>query len=126
VQLAITGIGSVDERDSSFLRAGLITRNDLALLREQGVVGETTGRFFDAMGRTEGIEINRRVIGIELEDLRRIPKVVAVARGLTKAPAILAALRSRYLTVLATDNITARAVLALAEEQAPTERATIH
>lgn len=125
VQLAITGIGSVDERDSSFLRAGLITRNDLALLREQGVVGETAGRFFDAMGRTEGIEINRRVIGVELEDLRRIPKVIAVARGLTKAPAILAVLRSRYCTVLATDNITARAVLALAEEQTPVPRAEV-
>lgn len=119
VQLAITGIGSLDERDSSFLRAGLITRADLATLRALGAVGETAGRFFDADGRTAGLEINRRVIGIELEDLRNIPKVIAVARGLTKAPAILGALRGCYLNVLATDNITACAVLALAEEQTP-------
>lgn len=112
VQLAITGIGSLDERDSSFLRAGLITRADLSVLRGLGAVGETAGRFYDVNGQTANIELNRRVIGVELDDLRRIPKVIAVARGLTKAPAILGALRGRYLNVLATDNITARAVLA--------------
>ena len=116
VQLAITGIGSLDEHDSSFLRAGLITRADLAVLRGLGAVGETAGRFFDATGQTAGIEINRRVIGVELEDLRRIPKVIAVARGLTKVPAILGALRGGYLNVLATDNITARAILSLASK----------
>ncbi len=117
VQLAITGIGSVDERDSSFLRAGLLTRADLSMLRGLGAVGETAGRFFDATGETTGIEINRRVIGVELEDLRRIPKVIAVARGLIRVPAILGALRGGYLNVLATDNGTARAVLALADHQ---------
>jgi DNA-binding transcriptional regulator LsrR (DeoR family) len=117
VQLAITGIGSLDERDSSFLRAGLITRADLAGLRELGVVGETAGRFYDTAGQTAGIEINRRVIGVELDDLRRIPKVIAIARGLTKAPAILGALRGGYLNVLATDNVTARAILTRANEE---------
>ncbi|MBW7884350.1 MAG: sugar-binding transcriptional regulator, partial [Caldilineaceae bacterium] len=116
VQIAITGVGSVDEKASSFLRAGLLTRSDLARLRSLGAVGETVGRFFDAHGRCDGIEINRRVIGIELEDLHSIPQVVAVARGLAKVPAILGALRGRYLTVLATDDVTARAVLALARE----------
>lgn len=117
VQLAITGIGSLDERDSSFLRAGLLTRTDLSTLRSLGAVGEMAGRFYDARGQTADIELNRRVIGVELEDLRRIPSVIAVARGLTKAPAILGALRGGYLNVLATDAITARAVLALADEE---------
>ncbi|HHY57896.1 MAG TPA: sugar-binding transcriptional regulator [Chloroflexi bacterium] len=117
VQLAITGIGSLDERDSSFLRAGLLTRADLSMLRSLGAVGETAGRFYDAKGQTAAIELNRRVIGVELEDLRRIPRVIAVARGLTKAAAILGALRGCYLDVLATDNITARAVMTLADEE---------
>lgn len=123
VQLAITGIGSLEERDSSFLRAGLMTRADLATLRTLGAVGETAGRFFDQTGQTTGIEINRRIIGIELDDLRSIPKVIAVARGLTKAPAILGALRGRYLNVLATDNVTAHAVLKLCESPSSGVRA---
>lgn len=115
VDLAITGIGSVDERYSSFLRAGLLTRVDLADLRNQGAVGEMVGRFFDKDGQTGAIPLNRRVIGIELEDLRNIPKVMAIARGPGKVGAILGVLRGGYLSVLATDQATARAVLVTAD-----------
>ena len=113
VQLAITGIGTVEDKASSFLRAGLLTRSDLAQLRSAGVIGEMVGRFYDIQGCVDGIELNQRIIGIELDDLRRIPQVLAVARGIPKAAAILGALRGKYLTVLATDDMTARAILAL-------------
>ena len=116
VALAITGIGTMVEEASSFLRAGHLTAAQLADLREQGIVGETCGRFFDACGRYAGYAINERVIGIALDDLRRIPRVIAVARGLPKARSILAALRGGYLTVLATDDITARAVMEAAAD----------
>lgn len=114
VAVAITGIGTVAEKASSFLRAGHLTPTELAALRAQGVVGETCGRFFNAAGEWEQFAINQRVVGLDLDDLRRIPRVVAVARGLPKAPAILGALRGRFMSVLATDEITARAVLQLA------------
>jgi len=119
VHLAITGIGSIDERDSSFLRDGLLTRADLADLRDSGAVGEIAGRFFNAAGESDMIELNRRVIGIELADLRRIPKVIVVARGLTKVQAILGALHGHHMNILATDNITARAILTLAKQTSP-------
>ena len=113
VQLAITGIGTVQDDASSFLRAGLLTRADLSQLRHVGAVGEMVGRFFDASGHHADIELNQRIVGIELEDLQRIPQVLAIARGITKAQAIHAALIAGYLTVLATDDVTARAVLTL-------------
>jgi len=113
VKLAITGIGAVDDKASSFLRAGLFTVADLAALRRSGVVGEMVGRFFDAQGRDDEIEINQRIIGIELSDLRRIPQVLAVARGIAKAPSIHGALNGKFLNVLATDDVTARAILSL-------------
>ena len=74
-------------------------------------MGETVGRFFDIHGNADGFAINQRIMGIELDDLRKVPRVVAVARGLAKAQSILGALRGKYMTVLATDDITARAVL---------------
>lgn len=46
-QLAITGIGAIHEDTSSFLRAGLFNRADLVQLRDQGIVGEICGRFYD-------------------------------------------------------------------------------
>jgi len=118
VALALTGIGTVEKEAASFLRAGHLSSVELTHLRNQGVVGETIGRFFNAQGEWEHFAINRRVVGIDLHDLRRIPRVLAVARGLPKAVSILGALRGGYLTVLATDDITARAVLELAGARA--------
>jgi DNA-binding transcriptional regulator LsrR (DeoR family) len=114
VGLAITGIGTVREEAASFLRAGHLSSAGLAELRAQGIVGETVGRFFDREGRDDSYAINQRIMGITLEELRRIPRVVAVARGLPKAESILGALRGRTLNLLATDDLTARAVLELA------------
>jgi deoxyribonucleoside regulator len=111
VALAITGIGKVQEEAASFLRAGHLSPPELAELRSQGIVGETCGRFFDRTGNYDGFAINEHVVGIGLDDLRRIPRVIAVARGLPKAASILGALRGRFMTVLATDDVTARAVL---------------
>ena len=111
VNLAITGIGSVQDQASSFLRAGLLSRADLAYLRQQGAVGEMCGSFFQSDGSCAGIELNQRIIAISLDDLRQIPQVLAVACGLAKVSSILGALQGRYFTVLATDDLTARAVL---------------
>lgn len=113
VALAITGVGTMEAEASSFLRTGHLTEEELVALRAEGIVGETCGRFFDAQGRCDGYAINQRVVGIELDELRDVPRVIAVALGLPKALSILGALRGRYLKVLATDDVTARAVLDL-------------
>lgn len=115
-RLAITGIGTVHEEESSFLRAGLLSRADLARLRSEGVVGEICGRFFDANGDPRHFEINQRIIGIELEDLHRIPQSLAIAHGVLKVRSILGALRGGYMKVLATDDVTARDILRVADE----------
>jgi deoxyribonucleoside regulator len=113
VRLAITGIGSLNDEASSFLRAGLLSRSDLSVLRQAGAIGETCGRFYDAHGAWEQFEINQRIVGLELSDLRLIPQSVAIARGIAKASAILGALKGGFTRVLATDDITARAILEL-------------
>lgn len=111
VKLAITGIGSVQDEASSFLRAGLLSRSDLSQIRSQGMVGEICGHFFDINGQYQSFEVNQRIIGLEPDDLRRIPQVLSVARGVLKAEAILGVLHGKFIKVLATDDITARAVL---------------
>lgn len=116
VNLAITGIGAMADEASSFLRAGLIKRSELAQLRATGAAGEMVGRFYDIHGVADAIAINQRIIGVDLQDLQRIPTVLTIARGVIKAPALLGALRGRYFNVLATDDQAARAVLQLEHE----------
>jgi deoxyribonucleoside regulator len=114
VKVAIMGIGTVQDEASSFLRAGLLTRSDLSYLRNQGAVGEMCGHFFDVDGKYDTFEINQRIIGLDLSDLRNIPQSIAIAHGSSKAQAILGALNGKFMRVLATDDITARAVLEFA------------
>jgi len=119
VGLAIIGVGSVEDEASSFLRAGLVTRSNLAQLRVQGAVGEVCGQFIDINGCNDEFEINRRIIAISLDDLRYIPRVIAIAHGLPKAASILAAMRGKFLNALVTDDITAQAIIELAKTVPP-------
>lgn len=111
VQLAIVGIGAVQDKNSAVLRAGMLQRSGLATLRAQGAVGEIMGRFYRADGSTTGLEINEHFIGLDLTDLRRVPISLAITRGQAKIDAVHGALRGRLVTVLATDDLTARGVL---------------
>jgi DNA-binding transcriptional regulator LsrR (DeoR family) len=109
-QVALVGVGTTEPSASSFLRAGHLNQRQLQELRSQGAVGETSGKHFDIHGKAE-FDINERVISIGLDELKRISSVIAVACGLPKARSILGALRGGYIKALATDSVTARAVL---------------
>jgi len=74
-------------------------------------VGSITGRMIDANGAKVEGPLEERTIGIDLDQIRRVPERLAVAGGLDKVQAILAALRGGYVTVLVTDADTARAIL---------------
>lgn len=122
--MALIGIGTTTAGASSFVRAGHLTELQLSGLRAQGAVGETCGVHFDIHGDQGSLGINRRVIGLEIDALKQIPLVIAVACGLPKARSILGALRGGYLRVLATDDVTARAVLAAADQMPHSLHAT--
>jgi DNA-binding transcriptional regulator LsrR (DeoR family) len=111
--VALVGIGAPSPEVYSLLRAGYLDREELAQLRAQGVVGDICARHYDAHGRVLDIELNQRVVGIQLEALHDIEQVIGVAGGEAKAEAILGALRSGHVNVLITDDVTARKVLAL-------------
>jgi DNA-binding transcriptional regulator LsrR (DeoR family) len=83
-------------------------------LRAANAVGDLCMRFYDANGRPIGDGL-RGVVAIELTRLRGVPNVIAVAGGAAKASAILGALRGGYIGTLVTDELAARAILALAD-----------
>jgi deoxyribonucleoside regulator len=110
-RVALLGIGTTEVQASSFLRAGHLNKTEIDELRTQGAVGETAGRHFDVHGAQAGFAINERVVAVTLEDVKRIPHVLAVACGLPKHLSILGALRGGYIHSLATDDVTATAIL---------------
>ena len=80
-------------------------------LVQRGAIGNICFRFFDRDGRDIDSPTMERVIGIELEQLRRVPRAVLVCGGEAKHEAIGAALRGGLADVLITDQFTAASLL---------------
>ena len=109
--IALVGIGDLDSATSGFVRAGVADSDQLRLFRERGAIGDMAWQVFDSAGELFPCELNRRIIGITLDELRALPKTIAVAVGLNKAAAIVGALRSGVINVLCTDEATAARIL---------------
>ena len=108
--LALVGIGA-PMSDSVIVEAGILNTAELAELKAMGAVGDIALRFFDAEGRAIDHAINDRIIGLDLAQIRRIPRVIGVAGGDGKYEVIRGALRGRLVDVLITDEMTATRLL---------------
>ncbi len=110
---AILGIGTPGD-DSILVQAGCLSRTQARALRGAGAVGEINGNYYDIQGRPFVSTAQDSLIGLTLEELQRVPLVVAVAAEWGKATAILGALRSGAVRVLITECRIALEVLRLA------------
>jgi DNA-binding transcriptional regulator LsrR (DeoR family) len=108
--MAVIGIGEVSA-DMTLARLGYCNESTMQTLRDQGAVGDILGHFIDTQGRLVDNAFERRLIGLSLDELRKIPAVLAVAGGEDKHLAVLGALRGGYLSHLVTDSSLAQKVL---------------
>jgi len=109
--VAIVGLG-IPLPDAILLRDGtILTQQDLEHLIEAGAVGDIGLRYIDAEGAPLDLEINDRIIGLTLQQIKDIPRVIGAAGGEAKYEVIRAALRGHILDVLVTDHVNAQALL---------------
>ncbi|MEM9317955.1 MAG: sugar-binding domain-containing protein [Pseudomonadota bacterium] len=97
-----------DMNTSLLLADGLPDDLTKAELQAAGAVGDIMGYFLDASGAKIDHEINQRLLGLELEDLDRLPNVIVAAGGAGKVPIIRAILRRGCVDHLITDERTAQ------------------
>lgn len=120
--IAVVGLG-IPSADSVILRNGsLLNEKDLRALREAGATGDLALRYIDAEGHPVDGDINMRIIGLTLAQLRSIQRVICLAGGWEKYDVIRAALRGRLVHVLITDELTARRLLQEKDDYANTGR----
>jgi DNA-binding transcriptional regulator LsrR (DeoR family) len=105
--IALVGIGAPTP-DAVVMQLGnILSHRDIEQLKALGAVGDIALRFFDATGQVIEHEINERIIGLSLDQLKKIPRVIGVAGGAEKFEAIRAAVQGRLISVLITDEKTA-------------------
>ena len=110
LDLALVGIGSTEPSRMLAVSGNIFSREERAELQRLGAVGDICFRFFNADGQPIKSPLMKRVIGIDLDRLRACKRVVGVAGGTQKLPAILGALRGGLIDVLITDHRTAEAL----------------
>ncbi len=99
---ALIGIGDLGP-DSHMARMGWFTADEIGRARAAGVVGDLMGYdFFGIEGTPRDDGLGGRVIGLSREDLARISNTVALASESSKAMALLGALRTGAIDILAT------------------------
>lgn len=116
--IALVGLGDMNE-NSYMVQLGWFTPQEVTNASiNQGVIGEIAGYgFFDIQGQPVETVMNDRVIGLSIEELRSIPCVIAIASENTKSMAILGALRSGVIDIIATSASNARTVLNLQQQK---------
>jgi DNA-binding transcriptional regulator LsrR (DeoR family) len=111
VTLALVGIGGVEPSDLLASSGNVFSSQERESLRSLGAVGDVCLRFFDADGAPIQTPLNDRVIGMELEQLRKVKRSVGIAGGAQKLAAIRGAVRGALINVLITDSFTAQALI---------------
>lgn len=104
------GMGGLSHH-SVLLNSGYLTTEDIDRLRELGAVGDILGRFVDSKGRVVDTQIDDRTVGLGLNALPKKERAIGVVSGEEKRAIALAALTAGYISVLVTDEETARHVL---------------
>ncbi|HEX3983552.1 MAG TPA: sugar-binding transcriptional regulator [Acidisoma sp.] len=107
ITLALVGIGAVEPSKLLADSGNVFKPDELAEIARLGAVGDICLNFFDRNGKPVPSAFQERVIGIELDQLRRARRVVAVAGGQRKVLALLGAMRGGLIDVLVTDQYTA-------------------
>jgi DNA-binding transcriptional regulator LsrR (DeoR family) len=108
LSVVLAGIGSLQPSPLLADSGNAVSEGDMAALRSHGAVGDICLRFFDAEGGVVETELDDRVVGIDRQTLRSVPRVVGIAGGERKIEAIRAAVRGHWIDVLITDLATAR------------------
>ena len=108
--VAFLGIGSFPtDTTRTFLDLAGATKAEVRKL-EKKVVGQFAGRFYDANGE-QWTHDHRRLVSLDLADVRRIPTIATIAHGKGKAAAVRAAIHRGLIDVLIVDPDLGRSLL---------------
>ncbi len=110
INIAYVGIG-MPSAEGILYRSAIVSSSEIADLRGQGAVGDIALRFINVEGELIRSDLDERVVGIRLEQLKAIGQVVAVAGGQSKRDVVYAALTGKLINVLITDHLLAATLL---------------
>ena len=111
ITLALVGIGSLEPSVLLSRSGNVFSAEELETLRQNGAVGDVCLRFFGSDGQSITTALDKRIMSIQRDQLRRVQRIVGIAGGKRKREAIRAALLGGWVNVIITDRFTAEFLL---------------
>lgn len=109
--VALVGIGSKGSSSSEML----LKEFGLSRSEHQELIGEYAGdvaaRFYNINGAPLSIKLDERVIGLTLDEIKNVPRVIGIATGVEKASGVIGAARAELLDCLIIDLACANSVM---------------
>ena len=100
----IMGIGIPQRVESTLVRAGYITGENLEKFARDGMAGDIALHSFDEDGATEKFRaFNDRVAGMPLEMMKKVRNRIGIAGGENRAEAIRGAIKGGFINMLITN-----------------------
>ena len=100
----IMGIGIPQRVESTLVRAGYITGENLEKFARDGMAGDIALLFFDEDGATEKFRaFNDRVAGMPVEMMKKVRNRIGIAGGENRAEAIRGAIKGGFINMLITN-----------------------
>lgn len=100
--IVLQSIGTVDE-NAILYTEGHISKQEVEDLMKENAIGDILGHYFNADGDIVPTFMDKRVIGIKPDDLKKIEWSVLIAGGDDKKPPIRAILKNSFFNVLITN-----------------------
>lgn len=104
------GMGIISNQ-SVLVKSGYINKDDIKRLKKAGAVGDILGRFIDHNGNIADTDINDRTVGLRLDELKSKKNSIGVVSGADKFNVAYAVLKAGYVSVIITDEDTAKKAL---------------
>ena len=104
-------VGTGNVNSSTLVRIGNIKKEEAENLKKKGIVGDIGSWFFDENGKFPDVDINKRIVGVSFDKLRRKSKIVLIAGTEKKENVIKSALKGNWVDVLITDENVCRYLL---------------
>ncbi len=98
------------ELSNPLVAKGMLTPEAMQTILDRGAVGDILANFYDSEGNEVTIP-EFEPVGLRLNDVRSAKRVIGVAAGLERIPAIKTSLRAGHISELVLDDKTAEALL---------------
>ncbi len=109
--IALLGLGLFDEESMLVKNKDILTSREARELRDKGAIGDVSLRFFNKDGKPVVTEVNDRVVGLELGEIKIIPRRIGLAGGTAKFEPVKAAIKGDIINVLITNQEIAKKLI---------------